>query len=172
MFFVGFALQSLHYGNFATDEKPWYDETKRKLVSNKPRSSFYFDETKCNLENYYAMGVVCFVISGTVKISVALVLYRLDTRPLIRSIIIFDIATCCVWTIASTLLGSLFCSNMGLYWGVLDTTTCINTMYARESLYIIYDVFHIILPVFILWKVQIGRMMKLSVIGLFSIGLL
>lgn len=118
------------------------------------------------------MGVVCLVISGTVKISVALVLYRLDTRPLIRAIIVFDIATCCVWTIATTLVFSLFCWQGDPYYGAIDKTTCKNTGYGRESLYISYDVFHIILPVFILWKVQISRVLKLSVIGLFSIGLL
>lgn len=118
------------------------------------------------------MGVVCFVISGTVKISVALVLYRLDSRTLIRAILIFDITTCCVWTIATTLLGALFCVQGSPYPGIIDKTTCKNTAYARESLYIIYDVFHVILPVFILWKVQISRTLKLSVIGLFSVGLL
>lgn len=118
------------------------------------------------------MGVVCLVISGTVKISVALVLYRLDTRPLIRAIIIFDITTCCVWTIATTLLDSLFCWPGDPYYGAIDAATCSNIAYARESFYIIYDVFHIILPVFILWKVQISRALKLSVIGLFSIGIL
>lgn len=118
------------------------------------------------------MCVVCFVISGTVKISVALVLYRLDSRPLIRSIIVFDIITCCIWTLFTTLLVSLACMPGSLYLGTLDATTCHNVTYSRESLYILYDVFHIILPVFILWNVQISRGLKLSVIGLFSIGLL
>lgn len=118
------------------------------------------------------MCVVCFVISGTVKISVALVLYRLDSRPLIRAIIVSDIATCCIWTLFTTLLVSLACMPGSLYRGTLDTATCNNITYSRESLWIIYDVLHIILPVFILWNVQISRSLKWSVIGLFSIGLL
>ncbi|KAI7779049.1 hypothetical protein LA080_001395 [Diaporthe eres] len=99
---------SLHYGLFDSDEKPWYDKPKGQL-------------------NHYGMGVVCLVISGTVKISVALVLYRLDTRPLIRAIIGFDIATCCVWTIATTLVFSLFCWQGDTYYGAIDRTTCNNT---------------------------------------------
>lgn len=118
------------------------------------------------------MCIVCFVISGTVKISVALVLYRLDSRPLIRAVITFDIVTCCIWTLFSTLLISLTCMPGSLYHGTFDATTCHNITYSRESLYIIYDVFHIILPVFILWGVQMSRSLKWSIIGLFSIGLL
>lgn len=118
------------------------------------------------------MCVTCFVISGTVKISVALVLYRLDSRPLIRGILVFDIVTCSIWTLFTTLLVSLACMPGSLYEGTLDATTCHNITYSRESLYILYDAFHIILPVFILWNVQISRSMKWSVIGLFSIGLL
>lgn len=118
------------------------------------------------------MCVVCFVISGTVKISVALVLYRLDTRALIRAVIVGDIVTCCILTLVTTLLVSLACIPGSLYQGALDTTTCHNITYSRESLWIIYDVFHIILPIFILRNVQISRTLKLSVIGLFSIGIL
>lgn len=118
------------------------------------------------------MCVVCFIISGSVKISVALVLYRLDTRALIRTIIICDIVTCSVWTLFTTLLVSLACMPRSLYQGALDTTTCHNITYSRESLYIVYDVLHIVLPIFILRNVQISRMLKWTVIGLFSIGIL
>lgn len=170
--FVGFSWQSLHYGLFATDGKPWYDDTKAETVSNPPKGSFPFPDTKDHYQHYYAMNIVCLIISGTIKISVALVLYRLDSRPLLRAIIIFDIATCCVWTIATTLIRSLYCSDRGPYFGVIEWSTCTQIMIARESLYMIYDVFHVILSAFILWNVQISRGLKLSVIGLFSIGLL
>lgn len=151
--FVGLSLRSLHYGRFATAEASWYDETQA--------STYYF-----------AMCVVCFIISGTVKISVALVLYRLDQGALIRAVIIGDIILCCIWTLFTTLIVSLACMPGSLYQGAIGTTTCHNITYARESIWIAYDVFHILLPIFILRNVQISRTLKCSVIGLFSLGIL
>ncbi|KAG8157316.1 hypothetical protein KVR01_012700 [Diaporthe batatas] len=139
------------------------------------KGSFGWDDTALVFTYYYyAMCIVCFIISGTVKISVAFVLYRLTNNgsPLIRAVIIFDISTCWVWTIFTTALTSLSCMKMGPYYGAIDKLTCTNVAYSRESLYVIYDVFHIILPVFILWNVQIGKGLKWSVLGLFSLGVL
>ncbi|KAI3395112.1 hypothetical protein diail_1727, partial [Diaporthe ilicicola] len=118
----------------------------------------------------FAKYVVCFVISGTVKISVALVLYRLDSRPKVRNIIIIDIITCCIWTIVTTLVLSLGCMRLSPY--VINSTVCENTFYSAESSYVIYDVFHVLLPIYILWNVQISKALKVSVVCLFSIGLL
>lgn len=39
LLYVGLAWQSLHYGLFATNEKPWHNTTKMNLVGNKPPSS-------------------------------------------------------------------------------------------------------------------------------------
>jgi hypothetical protein len=118
------------------------------------------------------MGVVCYIISGTVKISVALVLYRLDGRKFIRAIILCDIITCSIWTLFTTITNSLICMSGSPYQGALDGTTCRNVTYAGESLYIIYDVFHVMLPIFILRQVKISKGLKCSVIGLFSLGIL
>ncbi|KAK2596285.1 hypothetical protein N8I77_013181 [Diaporthe amygdali] len=133
---------------------------------------YHFFDTEYGLQYYFAMCVVCFIISGTVKISVALVLYRLDNRPFMRFALILDIVTCSIWTVSTTLLVSLGCMERSPYYGIIDKTTCNNTTYSRESLQVIYDVLHVILPIMILWNVQISRGMKCSVVGLFSVELL
>lgn len=110
------------------------------------------------------------MISGVVKISVALVLYRLDSRPKVRMIIIIDIVTCVIWNVITTLVLSLGCMRQSPY--VINNKVCENTFYSQESSYVIYDIFHVLLPIYILWNVQISRALKVSVVCLFSVGLL
>lgn len=110
------------------------------------------------------------MISGVVKISVALVLYRLDSRPKVKTIIIIDIVTCTIWNVVTTLVLSLGCMRQSPY--VISNKVCENTFYSQESSYVIYDVFHVLLPIYILWNVQISRALKVSVVCLFSVGLL
>ncbi|KKY31808.1 putative p-type atpase [Diaporthe ampelina] len=124
----------------------------------------------CILAYDFAKYVVCFVISGTVKISVALVLYRLDSRPKVRTIILIDIITCTIWNVVTTLVLSLGCMRLSPY--VISDTVCENTLYSQESSYVIYDVFHVLLPIYILWNVQISKALKVSVVALFGVGLL
>lgn len=113
---------------------------------------------------------VCYIISGIVKISVALVLYRLDPRRLIRLTLIADIIICAMWNIVSTLVLNLGCMNLSPY--TLGISVCRNTKYAQEASYIIFDLFHVGLPVVILWRIQISRAQKLSILCLFGVGLL
>lgn len=118
------------------------------------------------------MNDVCYIISATVKISVALVLYRLVERVYhtIRWILIIDIIACVIFNLTTTLILALGCMAGTPY--TFSAGVCENTNYAQEASYVIWDVFHIILPVFILWNLQMGRTVKSGVVGLFSVGLL
>lgn len=113
---------------------------------------------------------VCYITSGIVKVSVALVLYRLDPRRLIRFTLIVDIIVCSMWTIVSTLVLSLGCMDQSP--SAFSKPVCQNTKYAQEASYIIFDLFHVLLPIVILWKVQISRRQKWSIVCLFGVGLL
>ncbi|ROW01203.1 hypothetical protein VSDG_02712 [Cytospora chrysosperma] len=118
----------------------------------------------------FAMDDVCFIISGIVKLSVALVLYRLDPRRLIRLTLIADIIICSMWTIVATLVLSLGCTDLSLY--TFSNSVCRNTKYSQEASYVIFDLFHVVLPIVILWRVQISRAQKLGIVCLFGVGLL
>lgn len=114
---------------------------------------------------------MCYIISGTVKISVALVLYRLDSRRIIRAILIVDILVCSIWTVVVTLILALGCT--GLSPPVpLSESVCKATNYSQEASYVIFDVLHVIIPIVILWNVQLSRTLKWSIVALFSVGLL
>lgn len=114
---------------------------------------------------------LCSIISGTVKISVALVLYRLDARRIIRAILITDIAVCSIWTVVVTLILALGCTGNDIP-VPLSEAVCQSTNYAQEASYIIFDVLHVIIPIVILWNVQLSRTLKWSIVALFGVGLL
>lgn len=119
------------------------------------------------------MSVVCYVISGTVKLSVALVIYRLlDYRPVLKAMMIADISLCFLWTLVSTLLLSLGCTGTYISPYNFAPSVCHNTFYAQEASYIFFDTFHVIFPISLVWNVQIKGGQKASVIILFGIGLL
>lgn len=114
---------------------------------------------------------VCYIISGTVKVSVALVLYRLDTRRIIRAILITDIVVCTVWTIVATFILALGCT--GDWVPVpMSSSVCQATNYAQEASYVIFNVLHLVIPVAILWNVQLSRTLKWGIVALFGVGLL
>ncbi|KAI7782488.1 hypothetical protein LA080_013488 [Diaporthe eres] len=151
MVFVALCILAVRAGMKSSEDEPWFNDAAARRYD-------------------FAKYVVCFVISGVVKISVALVLYRLDSRPNVRIIIIIDIVTCVIWNIVTTFILSLGCMRQSPY--VIDNKVCENTFYSQESSYVIYDIFHVLLPIYILWNVQISRALKVSVVCLFSVGLL
>lgn len=118
------------------------------------------------------MNDICYIIGATVKISVALVLYRLVERVshTIRWILLVDIMTCAVYNIVTTLILALGCNTGSPY--TISEGVCRSTTYAQEASYVIWNVFHIVLPVFIFWNIQVGWMVKSGVVGLFGVGIL
>ncbi|KAJ4388899.1 hypothetical protein N0V93_006360 [Gnomoniopsis smithogilvyi] len=113
---------------------------------------------------------VCYIISGVVKISVALVLYRLDTRLWMHILLIADMIICATWTVVVTLIIGLGCTTHSPY--VLSESVCEGANYAQELSYVIFNVLHVIIPVFIVWGVQVRGNLRWAVIALFSVGLL
>lgn len=151
--YATFMFETIHYGYVSTDSKPWYSTAKGILYNN-------------------GMNDICYIISATVKISVALVLYRLVERvySTVRWVLIIDIVACAIFNAATTLILALGCMPGTPY--TFSNSVCENTNYAQESSYVIWDMFHVVLPVFILWNIQMGWMIKIGVVGLFSVGLL
>lgn len=115
---------------------------------------------------------LCYIISGTVKISVALVLYRLVERVYsnTRCILIIDIISCAIFNSVTTIILALGCVDGTPY--TFKDELCKSVNYAQGASYIIWDVFHTVLPVLILWNIQMSPKLKAGVIGLLAIGLL
>lgn len=100
----------------------------------------------------------------------ALVLYRLDERLVMRAILVTDMAVCTVWTVVVTLILGLGCQSNSP-WDLGDPV-CRASNYAQEVSYVFFNVLHIIIPVVILWGVQIRGNLKWAVVSLFSVGIL
>lgn len=124
----------------------------------------------CRLQFSDARDYVCYVISGVVKISVALVLYRLEIRLSVRIVLIADMVICAVWTVVVTLILGLGCTTFSPY--ELNDSVCEASDYAQESSYVIFNTLHVLIPVFMLWGVQVNGNLKWAVIALFGVGML
>lgn len=148
---ISFMLVAIHYGAIALEVQPWHDPAKALL----------FSAVTCD---------ICFVIAGTVKISVAVVIYRLlDYRPLLKAMVVADIIICCVWTVVYTLVLSLGCTATRITQGI-DNATCQQFMYAQEATYIAFSIIQVVFPVALLCGTRMRRRQKYAVIFLFSLG--
>lgn len=110
------------------------------------------------------------MISGVAKISVALVLYRLDQRLVIRATLILDMVVCAVWTVVVTLILGVGCTQNSPL--ALNDSVCQATNYAQEASYVIFNVLHVLIPIAIVWGVKISGNLKWAVVALFAVGLL
>lgn len=99
-----------------------------------------------------------------------MVLYRIATQKPIRLILIADMVICATWVIVTSIITSVGCMDLSPW--AFSRDICYSTDVSRQVCYIIFDFFHVILPIAILWNVQISRWMKLSVVGLFMVGLM
>lgn len=100
----------------------------------------------------------------------ALVLYRLDERLFMRAILITDMAVCTIWTVVVTLILGLGCQENSTW--DLGESVCRATNYAQEASYVFFNVLHVLIPIVILWGVQIRGNLKWAVVCLFSVGIL
>jgi hypothetical protein len=113
---------------------------------------------------------VCFLTSACVKVAVALALYRITTNQIIRKILIGDIAISITWIIVTSLITALGCKTLSPW--KLSHNICYQTDISREVCHIVFDFFHVLLPIAILWNVKISRWVKLSIVSLFMVGLM
>lgn len=77
---------------------------------------------------------------------------------------------CSLWTIVVTLIIGLGCSSNSPM--TLSVNVCQASNYAQEISYVLFDVLHVIIPIVILWNVQISKTMKWNIVALFGVGLL
>lgn len=143
----------MHYGVASYESHPWYNPVTAKVWT-------------------HIMNDTCMIISGSVKISVALVLYRLlEARQLLQTVIIIDIAITVIFTVVTTLILSLGCTGTAISPYAFDKALCVRTWYAQESSYVLIVVFHVVFPAALFWNVQIRNGAKFPIMILFSVGI-
>lgn len=149
-----FSLLAVHLGLMAFDSQPYYNIDKAN----------YFNGIR---------NVICFAISGMVRISVALCIYRLlDHRPGLKAIVLADIFLCALTTVVCNLILDLGCTASAVSPFVFNSDLCERTIYSQEACFILFSLFNALFPIWLLWNTRIRPSQKLAVMVIFSLGLL
>ncbi|KAL6793127.1 hypothetical protein V8C40DRAFT_237865 [Trichoderma camerunense] len=155
--FCAFEFQALGYGYGATEMLPGYNPI---LAA----------------EFFVIAQLLYLVAQLAAKISVALVLYRIATMaPLIRKILIASMVILSIVSIVSIFIFGFQCRPLSVAWGV-GTGTCLpgstiaNTAYAVSAADILFSWLYGLMPIYLLWSVQISMRTKIVVSVLLGFG--
>ncbi|KAL6895126.1 hypothetical protein GGI43DRAFT_386251 [Trichoderma evansii] len=155
--FCAFEFRALSYGYGATDVQPGYNP----LLA---------------AEFFVVAQLLYLVAQMAAKISVALVLYRIATMaPVVRRVLIGSMAVMSIVSVAAIFIFAFQCRPLSVAWGV-GTGTCLpgstiaNTAYAVSAADILFSWLYGLLPIYLLWSVQISLRTKLVVSVLLGFG--
>ncbi|KAM0719642.1 hypothetical protein Q7P37_003773 [Cladosporium fusiforme] len=130
------------------------------------------------LKNWWLCEPVYVLSSMAIKASIAIMLYRLSVRPAHKMIL-------WVVTIVTEVYGLFFfflfifqCSPSEYFWtrltggegSCLDTSIVVGATYGYSALTCISDLFYSILPVLLVWSLQMGRKEKAAVVVILAMG--
>ncbi|KAL7893935.1 hypothetical protein HDV63DRAFT_164147 [Trichoderma sp. SZMC 28014] len=155
--FCAFEFRALGYGYGATDMQPGYN----------PMLAL----------EYFTIAQLLYLLAQlAAKISVALVLYRIATMvPVVRRVLIGSMAVMCVVSVVAIFIVAFQCRPLSVAWGV-GTGTClpvvviVNTAYLISAADIFFSWLYGLLPIYLLWRVQISLRTKLVVSVLLGLG--
>ncbi|KAL7919873.1 hypothetical protein ACQKWADRAFT_300286 [Trichoderma austrokoningii] len=155
--FCAFEFRALGYGYGATDVQPGYN-----LVL---------------AAEYFVVAQLLYLIAQlAAKISVALVLYRIASMaPMMRRVLIGSMAVMSVVSVVAIFIFAFQCRPLSVAWGVgegtcLPGSTIANTAYMVSAADILFSWLYGLLPIYLLWSVQISLRTKLVVSVLLGFG--
>lgn len=119
----------------------------------------------------FANQLTIYICAGLVKLAVACVLLRLVTTRGLRWVLYCSMLVVVAWTVVMTIYASWLCASSGSS-NFAGSHTCAYIGYFRTSSNILIDYFYALLPVYILWHVQMSLKTKLSVLFLLGLGAL
>jgi hypothetical protein len=117
------------------------------------------------------------IASGLAKVSVALVLFRLSPNVMFRRILAASMVVVCVWTLVTLLTMVLQCRPLSVRWNggagtCVEAKVIMQTGYSFSAMDIASNWLYALLPVAMLWNVQISRQLKGMVTFLLGLGVL
>ncbi|KAK1240129.1 hypothetical protein MKX08_007571 [Trichoderma sp. CBMAI-0020] len=149
--FCAFEFRALDYGYGATDLQPGHNPT-------------------------LAAELLYLIAQLVAKISVALVLYRIATMaPLVRRVLIGSMVVMSIVSVVAIFMFAFQCRPLSVAWGV-GTGTCLpgstiaNVAYAVSAADILFSWLYGLLPIYLLWSVQISMRTKIVVSILLGFG--
>ncbi|KAK8879474.1 hypothetical protein PGQ11_000768, partial [Apiospora arundinis] len=167
---MGFA--SMAYGFAAEEKRQYYSKSRATQVSQNQNTNSWWlglGDEHINDQFYYANQLAIYISSGLVKLAVALVLLRIARTKRMRWLLLSSMVVVALWTIVMTLFSSWLCATKGSS-NYAGSATCSSVGYFRTSTNIVIDYFYALLPVYMLWDVQMNLKMKASVLLLLGLG--
>ncbi|KAI1489848.1 hypothetical protein F5X96DRAFT_638920 [Biscogniauxia mediterranea] len=156
--FASFTFVALHYGYGVSPAQPWFNSQEA--------------------QHYWFACLFAYIITaGIIKISIALVLLRINVRRSIKVILIVLMVLATIIVLVLSLLLGLQCRPLSLSWGVgegkcFDWRTIVHTSYAFSICDIIFQWLLSLLPIPMLWNVQISPREKISISVLLGLGMI
>jgi hypothetical protein len=157
--FCSFEFVAIHYGYAATDIKPQYN----------PQTAI----------KYFTIAMNLYIASlALTKLGVGLVLYRIaETMRSVRRFIVVLMTVCTGWSIGIFVIFAMQCRPLAFLWGGAPEGTCLspallsNAAYALSAMDIASGITFAMLPIYLLWRVQLSWRVKIPVLVLMAIGI-
>ena len=137
-----------------------------------------FCNIRSNLLQYFILGQLTYALtSGLVKLSVGLLLYRIAAAPVYRHTVMISIIIVVVWSLATVMIIALQCQPLSFAWGGSKTGKCFNpsvlvkTGYAFSAMDIASSWLYSLLPIPMLWNVQMPWKAKIGVMAILAVGI-
>ncbi|PWY81691.1 hypothetical protein BO94DRAFT_587395 [Aspergillus sclerotioniger CBS 115572] len=111
-----------------------------------------------------------------VKASILALILRLKPKPMFKWILYIMLALMVVIIVTGVFISFAQCQPFAKNWDTTIPGTCwshqafINALYALQAITIFSDLCYMIIPIFILWDLQMPREKKLSVLGMIGVG--
>lgn len=100
--------------------------------------------------------------------------YRIFTVPLFRRIVVIFIVFTVAWVIGITIALGLVCTPLRHFWEPSVPGTCVDLVaftYFTNISNLVTDILIFLLPVPLIWRLQLPFTRRLALVGVFSIGL-
>lgn len=111
-----------------------------------------------------------------VKASILALILRLNNRLLFKVILYIMLCLMLAISLAGVIIAFAQCQPFAKNWHTTMPGHCwsghvfIDALYILQAITILSDLCYIVIPVFILWNVQMPRMKKLSVLSVIGLG--
>ncbi|KAK1146344.1 hypothetical protein N8T08_003131 [Aspergillus melleus] len=111
-----------------------------------------------------------------VKASIVALLIRLKCKTLYKAILYTSVALLLVVSIVGVVVAFAQCRPFEKNWFVTMPGSCwsrdvfTDALYTLQAITIVTDLCYIIIPIFMLWNVQMAKSTKLSVLGVIGLG--
>ena len=109
-----------------------------------------------------------------IKLAILTFYYRVFITPAFRRVVLATIAFIVLWVLTITIVLALECRPIAKFWNPLTPGKCFNLVafsYFTNISNLVTDVWIFLLPIPVIWRLQISNQQRLGLCCVFLIGL-